>query len=116
MPLPIAELDLMANSWAARVTHVGIATADPGATGANQSAAPRVAVALPAASGGGDITLSNVAITGGEPNGPIHSVSFWGAATGTTTHRGSFTATGDLAFNAEGKVNLASFTLDGVTT
>lgn len=111
MPLNAAGLNAQAAGLASVATHLGLATADPGTTGTSPSAAARIAAGW-SAPANGDITASNKNFTGGAASGPIHSVTFWSAATGGTYY-GNAVLTGDTSFNAAGEYTLTSVTVDG---
>lgn len=111
MPLYDAALNAAANAVAAAYPYLALHTADPGTTGANQSAAARVAAGWGAASSG-DITTTNKNFTGGAASGPATHVGIWSASTAGTCG-GVFALTGDQAFNAAGEYTLTTLTVNG---
>jgi hypothetical protein len=113
MGLNNASLNLMADEWATIYTHLSLHTAAPDIdTGTNESTAGRVAASWPAASGSGDLTITNKAFTGGASGGACTHVGFWTLATGGTF--GGFKAlTGDQTFNAAGEYTITTLTVDG---
>ncbi|KQN99684.1 hypothetical protein ASF21_12820 [Arthrobacter sp. Leaf234] len=117
MALVAAGLNVEKNALAAAATHIALHSADPGATGANQTSAGRVAAGWPA-SANGLIVVAGKNFTGGAGNGPVTHVGLWGGATGGTFY-GSFPiptgngSTNDVQFNAAGEYTLTSFALQG---
>lgn len=113
MPLNNAALNTMADAFRTTYTHISIHTAAPNNdTGTNASTAGRVAHAAAAASGSGDLTITNKNFTGGAASGPATHVGFWTAATGGT-FGGAFPISGDQTFNAAGEYTITSLTIDG---
>lgn len=110
MALLDATLNIGMDAMAASITHLSLSTADPSTTGANQSAAARVAAGW-AVSANGDTVATNKAFTGGAASGPVTHVCFWSASTGGT-FRGSQALTGDTAFNAAGQYTVNSVALN----
>ena len=108
MALLDATLNLLGNDLAGYITHFSLHTADPGATGANESTAARVAATW-SVDADGDLTDTAIAFTGGAPSGPVTHVGYWSAATGGT-FRGSRAVTGDATFNASGEYTVTSVT------
>jgi hypothetical protein len=106
MPVTTATLDSLASHFAGLATHLALHTADPGANGANPSAAARVAANWSAPSNG-VVTSTNRAFTGGAASGPVTHIGYWSAATGGT-FRGSRVLTGDNTFNAAGEYTVTS--------
>ena len=93
--------------------YVGLHSADPGTTGANETTATRILVGWPAASGTGDTTVSNVAFSGGASNGPVLYWGLWSSATaGTFGGSFPFDAGSDAAFNAAGQYTATSLTIN----
>lgn len=114
MALLDATLDIGMNAIAASITHLGLATADPGTTGANPSAAARVAATW-ATSANGDTVTTSKAFTGGAASGPVTHVTFWSAASGGT-YRGSQALTGDQSFNAAGQYTVNAVNLNSAAS
>lgn len=112
MPLTDAALNAMADHLGTLATHVSLHTADPGATGLNESPAARQPVTW-AAAANGDITISaQENFTGGAASGPATHVGLWSAVTGGTFY-GGFALTGDQTFNAAGEYTLTSLAING---
>lgn len=118
-PLLNTGLDDAANGVRATVTHVGIATGNPGADGtANPSAAARKAVTWTAPATGGDFAnTADLLFTGGAASGPAAYVTLWTALTGGTC-KGYQAITGDTAFNAAGEFTIlaGALTVAGSST
>jgi hypothetical protein len=114
MPLTTGTLDSLATHFAGLATHLALHTADPGATGINQSAAARVAAGWGTASNG-VVTATNKAFTGGAASGPVTHIGYWSAATGGT-FRGSRALSGDTSFNAAGEYTVTSVSETGTST
>lgn len=110
-----ALLDIGGNAMAAAATHLSLATANPEPSGANQSAAARVAAGWGASTNGGDLTISNKAFTGGTANGTCTHVCFWSASSGGIFY-GSQALTGDTTFNSAGEYTITSLTVTGTST
>jgi len=111
-----ATLNIGMDAIAASITHIGIATADPGTTGTNASAAPRVAAGWPAAANG-DVVVTNKAFTGGAANGAIWGFTFWSAASGGTFRGSQILAAGsDASFNAAGNYTANSIAINSAAT
>ena len=109
MALNNAALTAAGNGLAAAITHLSIHTAQPDATGSNQSAAARQAVTW--TNTNGDLTSGSKAFTGGAASGPATHVGYWSAATGGTFY-GYHALTGDQTFNAAGEYTITQVTLD----
>jgi hypothetical protein len=115
MALVDAALNAMANHLASIATHASLHTADPGATGTNESTAARQPIAWDAAVNG-DISLTATEnFTGGAASGPCTYVGLWSAVSGGTFY-GSFALTGDQTFNAAGEYELEDVTINGSAT
>lgn len=115
MPLTDATLNSLGTTLAGLCTHASLHTADPGATGANASAAARKAVTF-SVDADGDLTLTGtVAFTGGTANGACTHVGLWSALT-AGTFRGGFALTGDLTFNSAGEYTLTGLTINGTSS
>lgn len=117
MPLLNTSLDDAGNAIKAAITHVGIATGNPGADGtANASSAARVAVTWGATATGGDFSNSaDLSFTGGAASGPAQYATLWTAASGGTC-KGYQLITGDTAFNAAGQFTIPAGQLTVVGT
>ncbi len=110
MPLNDRALNGMADWLAGVAPYLALHSADPGATGVNETTATRVAAGWPPAINGGALTLSPKTFTGGAPNGPITHLGLWSAPTGGLFY-GSGELAGDLVFNANGSYNMTSLTI-----
>lgn len=113
MPLNDAAMVVAGNAMRDAITHIAIHTAEPNAAGSNQSAAPRQPASW-AVDADGDLTLMNLAFTGGAANGPATHVGFWGAASGGTFY-GWAQLTNDTAFNAAGQFTVLSLAANNNT-
>lgn len=115
MPLTDDTLNQVGTYLASLCPYMSIHTADPGTTGANESAAPRQACSFQV-DADGDLTLvSTVSFTGGDPSGPAQYAGLWTAAVGGT-FRGGFLLTGDNTFNAAGEYDVLSLTINGTSS
>lgn len=115
MALTDGTLNLLGTYLTTLMGYASIATADPGTTGTNQSAAARVPVTY-SVDADGDITITgNIAFTGGTGSGPALYVCLWSASTGGT-FRGSYALTGDQTFNAAGEYTVTGITINGTAS
>lgn len=114
MALLDTTLDIGMNAIAGACGWLGLASADPGATGANPTAHARVAAGW-ATAANGDTVATNKAFTGGAASGPVLFVTFWSAQTGGT-YRGSQPLTGDQASNAAGAYTVNSVALNSAAS
>lgn len=112
MALNNTALNVMADALRAAATHLSLHSADPGTTGTAVTSHARVAAAWPAATGSGDLSISNKNFTGGAANGAVTHVGLWSAATSGVFY-GGFPLTGDQTSNAAGEYTVASLTIDG---
>lgn len=116
MPINNAALNVMADSFRTTYPYLGLHTATPNVdTGTNQTTHARVLHGAPAASGSGDLTITNKNFTGGAASGPVTHVGFWTAAT-AGTFGGYFALTGDVTSNAAGEYTITSLVIDGSST
>ncbi|MGH3332478.1 MAG: phage tail fiber protein [Nocardioidaceae bacterium] len=113
MALTDATLTSLGNSLSTLCTHLSLHSADPGATGASESTASRVAVTW-TVDADGDLTAGPCDFAGGAANGPVTHVGLWSAETGGT-FRGAFALTGDSAFNSAGEYTVTRVTIDGTS-
>lgn len=75
----------------------------------------REAITWGTATGLGDFDLaSQLDFTGGDPGGPIFSITFWSAATNGTCY-GEFQLEGDLNFNGSGEYSVTAIDSFGFT-
>ena len=115
MPLTDATLNSLGTHLSGLITHISTHTADPGSTGANPTAAARVAVTWNV-DADGDLTPSaTLNFTGGASNGACTHWGGWSAITGGT-FRGGGTLTGDQTFNAAGNYSITSLSIPGTST
>lgn len=115
MPLNNAGKVALAGGLDAVVTHFSLHTALPDANGSNASTAGRVAGSF-TVDASGNLSVTNLAFTGGAASGPVHSVGFWSAATGGTYYGSQAIETGDLAFNAAGAYTVNSLAVNLAST
>lgn len=111
MALNNTALNYMADEFTTRFPYLAIHTADPGATGINQSTASRQAANWSAAANG-DVTATNIAFNDGGNGEAAAYVGYWSAAT-AGEFGGSRALTGDAAFNAAGEYTVDSVTENG---
>ena len=117
MALNDATLNLVGTYLAGLITHAELHSADPGAAGtANQTTAPRGAIAFNV-DADGDLTITATeSFTGGAASGACTFVSLWGGAgaatKGTGTFRGAYPLTGDQTFNAAGEYDVTGLTIN----
>jgi hypothetical protein len=114
MALNTAALNAEATTLATDAAYLSLHTADPGATGTNETSAARVAAAWGGASGGA-ITTSSKNFTGGAASGACTYVGLWSASTAGTFY-GGFALSGDQTFNAAGQYTLTSLTITGTAS
>lgn len=109
--LPVAinssELQVGGTAIAADIDHVSLHSAQPDASGSNETTAARKAVTP--TSTAGVVSIGSQAFTGGAANGACTHVGFWHSS----TFRGWLPLTGDQVFNAAGEYTLDSVTLTG---
>lgn len=97
------------------MTHLAIHTAQPDATGSNQSAAARQAITWVTAANGDMVATVDLNFTGGASSGAATHVGFWSALT-TGTFYGWLPLTGDQTFNAAGEYTVTGITITGTAT
>lgn len=108
MALSDAALVVAAEAVEAEVTHMQLHSGAPGAAGTANAVGSRVAVSGSVDSDG-DISWSNVAFTGLDPNQGVTHVSYWDAST-SGTYLGSAALTGDGEANSAGEYTVTSVT------
>ena len=108
MALNDAALVLAANAVDTAITHMQLHSGARGAAGTTNAVGSRVAV-NGTVDGDGDITWTNVAFTGLNPNQAVAEVSYWSAATNGTYYGGA-TLTGDATANSAGAYTVTSVT------
>lgn len=108
MPLSTFALNSSATHLASITAELSLHTADPGATGTNETTAARQAPTFGAAANGAVSLSAADNFTGGAASGPVAYVGLWDAS---ANFLGSFAITsGDTSFNAAG-----DYTLDNLT-
>lgn len=117
MPLDATTaLKNMADYLVANAVKLRLHSADPGATAnanANTTTAADQTVLL-VNDGSGNLSVSNVAFTGGAASGACTYCSLWN--TGTTVRYGRFVLSGDQTFNAAGAYTVTSLTVTDTAT
>jgi len=111
MPLSTAGLNVAAGAVRTAATHVSLHTADPGATGANPSAAARQAATWNAVANGDFDLASTLNFTGGAASGACTHYGLWDAAT-SGNFLGGGALSGDQTFNAAGEYDVTEITVD----
>lgn len=109
-----AALVVAANALDAAITHFSLHTTGAVTSSANESTAARVAGSF-TVDGDGDLTVTNLAFTGGAASGPCVRVGYWSASSGGTYYGGSL-LTGDQTFNAAGAYTVSSITETSTAT
>lgn len=114
MALLDTTLDIGMTAIAGACGWIGLASADPGATGANPTSHGRVAAGW-ATAANGDTVATNKQFTGGAASGAVTHVTFWSAQTGGA-YRGSQALTGDQSSNAAGQYTVNSVALNSAAS
>jgi hypothetical protein len=115
MAINTSEIQVGAAAIATDIDHMTLHTAQPDATGSNQTSA--AAQAVTPTSTGGVVSIGSTAFTGGAASGACTHVGFWHGDPATTgTFRGWLALTGDQTFNASGAYTVDSVTLTGSAT
>lgn len=115
MPLNTAALNLEKNALAAAATYLSLHSAEPNASGSNQTTHTRQPAGWPAAANGA-IAAGTKTFTGGASNGPVTHVGLWGGPTGGVFYGSQAIPTGgtnDVQSNAAGEYVLTNFTVAG---
>ena len=115
MALNNAGLSAAGNGIATVATYMSLHVTAPDATGSAASAAARRPVTLIVAANG-DLSVANVAFTGGAANGLINAAGLWSALTGGTYYGSQAIESGDTAFNAAGEFTVLSIAFDLTST
>lgn len=97
------------------MTHMAIHTAQPDATGSNQSSAGRQAITWVTAANGDLVITADLAFTGGAASGAATHIGFWSAVTAGTFY-GWLALTGDQTFNAAGQYTVTAVTITGTAS
>lgn len=112
MALTPGALSDAANALVSEITQMSLHSADPGAAGtSNETTAARKSITL-VNDGSGNLSVSNVAFTGGTANGAVQYCAIWAGA----TFKGKFVLSGDAAFNAAGEYTVTSLTITASST
>jgi hypothetical protein len=113
MALSNAALVIAGNAVETAITHAHLHSTNVGGSWGSGSIGSRVAVSGTVGAGG-DITYTNIAVTGLAANAPVGGVSFWSASSGGTNYGGS-AVTGDSTANSAGEYTLSSVVVDLAT-
>ena len=97
------------------MTHAAIHTAEPNASGSNQSAAGRQAITWVTAANGDLVITQDLVFTGGAASGAATHIGFWSASTSGTFY-GWQALTGDQTFNAAGEYTVTGVTITGTAS
>lgn len=116
MALNDAALNFAADAMAGVITHIQIHTAQPDASGSNESTAARQAITWNNAANGDVAMAAAEGFTGGAPSGPAPYLGFWAGAGPGGTFYGWVPITGDQTFNAAGEYTVNTLTLNGSAT
>ena len=96
-------------------THAAIHTAQPNASGSNESTASRQAITWVTAANGDLVATVDLAFTGGASSGAATHIGFWSAST-VGTFYGWLPLTGDQVFNAAGEYTVTGITVTGTAS
>jgi hypothetical protein len=108
-------LNIGAAAMQAAMTHMAIHTAQPNASGSNESAAARQAITWVTAANGDMVATVDLAFTGGAASGAATHVGFWSASSAGTFY-GWLPLTGDQTFNAAGEYTVTGVSIPGTAT
>ena len=97
------------------MTHLAIHTAQPNASGSNESSAGRQAITWVTAANGDLVATVDLNFTGGAASGAATHVGFWSASSAGTFY-GWLPLTGDQTFNAAGEYTVTGITITGTAT
>lgn len=107
MGLLDATLNIGAAAMAAAITHVGLASGDPGGAGtSNATSAAHLSVTWTTPAGGDFANTADLAFTGGAPSGAAQYVTLWAGATYRGFKQIPSGGTNDLTFNAAGEYTI----------
>jgi hypothetical protein len=115
MALNDTILNIGAAAMQAAMTHMAIHTAQPDASGSNQSSAGRQAITWVTAANGDMVATVDLAFTGGAASGAATHAGFWSASTSGTFY-GWYPLTGDQTFNAAGEYTVTGISIPGTAT
>lgn len=121
MPLNDTILNIGAAAMQAAMTHMGLHTAQPNASGSNPALSSRQAITWVTAANGDMIATVDLPFTGGAASGPATHAGFWSSAgTGNPptggTYYGDYPTTGDQTFNAAGEYTVTGISIPGTAT
>jgi hypothetical protein len=116
MPLNDTILNIGNTAMQNAMTHMALHTAQPDASGSNQSAAARKAITWVAAANGDIVMTADLAFTGGASNGACTHIGFWSQLAAGGTFYGWLPLTGDQTFNAAGEYTVTGVTITGTAT
>lgn len=97
------------------MTHAQIHTAQPNASGSNESSAARQAITWVTAANGDLVITADLAFTGGSASGAATHIGFWSASSSGTFY-GWLALTGDQTFNAAGEYTVTGVTITGTAS
>lgn len=97
------------------MTHAALHTAEPNASGSNQSSAGRQAITWVTAANGDMVATVDLNFTGATASGAITHVGFWSASSAGTFY-GWIALTGDQTANAAGEYTLTGVTITGTAS
>jgi hypothetical protein len=115
MALNDTILNIGAAAMQAAMTHMAIHTAQPNASGSNESAAARQAITWVTAANGDMVATVDLAFTGGAASGAATHAGFWSASSAGTFY-GWYALTGDQTFNAAGEYTVTGISIPGTAT
>lgn len=110
-----ALLNIGAAAMQGAAAYASLHTAQPDASGSNESAAARQAITWETAASGDMVVLDDIAFTGGAASGACTHIGFWSASTAGTFY-GWLALTGDQAFNAAGEYTVTGVSIPGTAT
>lgn len=97
------------------MTHMAIHTAQPNASGSNESSAARQAITWVTAANGDMVITQDLNFTGGAASGAATHIGFWSASSAGTFY-GWLALTGDQTFNAAGEYTVTGVTITGTAS
>lgn len=115
MALNDTILNIGAAAMQAAMTHMSIHTAQPNASGSNESSAARQAITWVTAANGDMVATVDLAFTGGASGGAATHAGFWSASSGGTWY-GFYPLTGDQTFNAAGEYTVTGVSIPGTAS
>ena len=115
MALNDTILNIGAAAMQAAMTHLAIHTAQPNASGSNESSAGRQAITWVTAANGDMVATVDLPFTGGAAGGAATHAGFWSASSAGTFY-GWYALTGDQTFNAAGEYTVTGISIPGTAT